>query len=277
MKSMIFPEDPKYVGVCDKNENRSGMVYNLTKYLVDLATNTIYEVSTEGSGIMRNIVGLKIIAVADEIFEYEEPVDIHNRSELIELSSMLCGGDITTVLFRGLDEHITFVHKPDTSVLTEIEIWDVVPPYPSILVHMIGKLKEAGAFNEFFVRFLPRLVNIGEIEGKNLVFPCSCSGLPSPHLDRDSIKGEVKIIGCEISREVVKAMYPDVKYELVSICPHNSDYISPTRPFIARCCRKEMCGPTEVNGVPGYIVHWGARQNELIQAVHTLCKGTTDV
>ena len=274
---MIFPEDPKYVGVCKGNENRRGMVYMLTKYLVDLATNTVYEVSTQGSGIMRNIVGLRMIAGPDEIFEYEQPVDIHNRSELIELSSMLCGDGITTVLFRGFDNHITFVHKPDPSVLMEIEVWDVVPPYPSILMHWIGKLKEAGAFNDVLVRFIPRVVNLKEIEGKNLVFPCSSSGLPSPHLDRDILRGEVKVVGCEISKEVVEAMYPEVEYELISICPHNSDYISPTRPFIARCCMKEKCGPTKKNGLPGYIVHWGARQNELIDAVHTLCKGTMDV
>ena len=55
---------------------------------------------------------MKKIAGIGETLVYDEPVDITNRSFLISKAAELCKGKINTVVFRGVDRHYTFVHKP---------------------------------------------------------------------------------------------------------------------------------------------------------------------
>ena len=271
---MIIPDDSKYVGVCENNPNRSGRVYRLTKYLIERSEEgtTVYEVNTDTSteGAMVNIEGVKVIAEKEEVFEYNETVDLQNKSVLVELASMFCTGEVTTTIFKGIDSHLTFVKDPDLSVLHDIEVWDVVPPHPSMMMHWLTKLKDAGAFNDLFVRFLPKLVNLTSLELNDLVVPCSCSELPGPHIDRDVIPDNFNFVGCDTFVEVMEAMYPETKYKMTSFCPYAHELIDPKAPFIAKCCRKERTGPVKFNDVPGYIVHWGINQLELIKAVRSL-------
>ncbi|HIH70283.1 DUF7714 family protein [Methermicoccus shengliensis] len=271
---MIVPDEPKYVGVCSEKPNRTSRVYFLTRYLLEEKGTelTLYELETRGEGIMRDVVDVKVLAEPQEIVRYDKEVDIHNRAELVEIAHMLCGDGVNTVVFKGMDGHITFVHEPDIDQILNIEVYDVVPPHPSMLVYWLSKLKEAGAFNDVMVRFIPRLVNLKQLESPHTVFPCSASGLSPPFLDRDRLKAPVKLIGCDTGREVMRAMYPHIPHTVESFCPFSTELYAPSGPFIARCCRRERCGPARIGGHVGYIVHWGVHQCELIEAVHTLVK-----
>ena len=272
---MIAPDDIKYVGVCGEKPNMSEKVYFLTHYLIEHNNGkfALYELKTEGEGVMRDVVDVRTLAASHQIVSYEDEVDIHNRANLVELAHMLCGDNVNTVIFKGMDKHLTFVHEPDISQILNIEVYDVVPPHPSMLVHWLTKLKETGAFNDVMVKFTPRLASLKQFESPNTVFPCSSSGLPAPYLDRDTLKGDVMLVGCNTGMGVVRSMYPDVSCRLVSFCPLSTELYTPSGPFIARCCRRERCGTVNIKGHVGYIVHWGVHQCELIEAVHTLVGG----
>ncbi len=273
-RAMIFPDDIKYVGVCGKKPNRSEKVYFLTHYLIEHNNDefTVYAVETEGEGAMREVVHVQLIAAPEQIVSYESEVDVHNRADLVELADMLCSDEVNTVIFRGIDKHLTFVHEPDITQILSIEVYDVVPPHPSVLLHWLTKLKEAGAFNDVMVKFVPRLVNLKDFEHLNAVFPCSSSGLSPPYLDSDTFDGSVLLVGCNTGVQVMHSMYPDVSCELESFCPFSTRLYTPSGPFIARCCRRERCGLVSINGQKGYIVHWGVHQSELIKAVHALAR-----
>ena len=175
---MIFPEDYKYVGTA--TEARPGdPIYFSTRYLIHFADEiTIYEVEAElGKGFMRKVRSMEPFARGDAILEYPEKIDTRNRTRLIELSHELCRDGVTTVIFRGPDEHVTFVHEPDPGSITEIEILDVVPPRPSWLVYVIENLERAGVFGDLSLKFKSRVLDLRSFEGEDVYFPCTASGL----------------------------------------------------------------------------------------------------
>ena len=54
----------------------------------------------------------------------------------------------------------------------------------------------------------------------------------------------------------------------MNICPLSTR--KPSKPFILRCCQSDKLGPTEIGGVPGVVVHWGANPREIYEAIRTL-------
>jgi hypothetical protein len=190
---------------------------------------------------------------------------------LIEMASELCKGSVNTVLFTGIDRHVTFVHEPDLSELLEIEILDVAPPDPAWLCDAVHRLEKAGLFGEFGIKFREHVIDLRQFEGDFTVFPCSSSGLTGKCLDNDIIRENGSLlVGCEISRTLFEARFPGLEYEFIGICPFNSDVVKPTAPFITRCCRAERAGQVTINGIPGVAVHWGASEFQVAEAVRAL-------
>ncbi|UEC42495.1 MAG: hypothetical protein METHAR1v1_650010 [Methanothrix sp.] len=268
---MIFPADYKYVGVAD--EARPGdPIYFSTRYLIHFADEVvIYEVEQyPGEGFMRRSVSMEPIAGGSEILVYPEKVDTRNRTGLIELASSLCQGPVNTVIFKGGDEHVTFVHDPDPGAITEIEVLDVVPPNPSWLVSVIENLEGAGLFGDLALKFKERLLDLRQFEGDDVYFPCTASGL-GKSLDRDRVDiDDPLIVGCEISREVFREVYPGRAFRFINTCPLSNDRLAPTGPFITRCCRSERRGIVMSGGHLGVVVHWGDGPPEIGEAIRCL-------
>ena len=116
---MIFPLHCKFIGVVDKdlrnNFRPDDQVYFSSQYVIVFESRDrceIYAVQSEGEGFMRTRSGMQKIAETDETLVYDELVDITNRSCLINKAIELCKGKINTVVFKGVDRHYTFVHKP---------------------------------------------------------------------------------------------------------------------------------------------------------------------
>ncbi|KXS44466.1 MAG: hypothetical protein AWU59_540 [Methanolobus sp. T82-4] len=266
---MIFPDEYKYVGMSraipeDAEDRR---IYFLTKYLivedtVDGEENySLYSVKSTGEQFLRDVDDLEMIASGEEIIRYDKELNIKDRTLLIETAYEMCKGKINTVIFTGIDKHVTFVHKPDLNEIVDIEIVDVVPPEPSWLASVVRRLEESGIFGDLTIRFTDNLTNLRQFEGENTVFPCSSSGLKGKCLDCDVITGEGSLlVGCEISRELFESRFPDLEYSFINICPFKSDVFRPTRPFITRCCRSEKSGIVTINGIKGAVVHWGASE-----------------
>jgi hypothetical protein len=270
---LIFPEDYKYVGTA--TEARPGdPIYFSTKYLIHFADEiTIYAVEVDaGRGFMRPVNSMEPFAKGDEILEYQEKIDTRNRTRLIDLASDLCQEGVTTVIFRGPDEHVTFVHEPDPGAITEIEILDVVPPRPSWLAYVIERLEESGIFGDLALKFKERVLDLSRYDADDVYFPCTASGL-GRSLDSDKVEiDDPLIVGCEVSREVFKGMYPGKEHRFLNTCPLSNDLLAPRGPFITRCCRSERRGITTSRGHRGVVVHWGDGAPKIAEAIRCLAE-----
>ena len=271
---MIFPEEYKFVGIKDR-ERRGESVYFATEFLISRDGPRLYRVQSRGSGFMRQVEKLELIASGSEIEFYPERVDTRNRARLIDLADGICrSGKANTVVFQGPDEHITFVKDPDPGQILTLEVLDVSPPDPPWLVHVLRGLEECGILGDLTVQFKPRILDLRKFDCENVYYPCRASGL-GRSLDSDPVTCDLpRIVGCEVSREIFLANNPGHNYEFVNICPlHCEDPVfEPHRPFITRCCRSERRGMTEKCGQPGMVVHWGDGPWEIAEAVRCLVK-----
>ena len=82
---MIFPEEYKFVGIKDR-EQRGEPVYFATEFLISREGPSLYRVKSRGSGFMREVDQLELIASGPEIEFYPERVDTRNRARLIDLA-----------------------------------------------------------------------------------------------------------------------------------------------------------------------------------------------
>jgi hypothetical protein len=269
---MIFPEEYKFVGIKDR-ERRGEPVYFATEYLISRDGPGLYHVKSCGTGFMREVVELEPISFGQEIMFYPDIVDTRNRACLIELAEGVCrSGKVNTVVFRGLDEHITFVKDPDPAQVLTIEVLDVSPPNPPWLVHVLGGLEACGILGDLTVRFVSHILDLRQFDCASVYYPCRASGL-GRSLDTDLVVHErPRIVGCAISREIFLANNPGKDFEFVNICPLHSfePVFEPSGPFITRCCRSEQRGLTRKNGQIGMVVHWGDGPWKIAEAVRCL-------
>lgn len=281
---MIFPNEYKCVGVSKAlPEGREEPIYFLTDYLIiekelpgdktgqNGTEYSIYHVKKSGEGLLRKVEALEPLALGEEVVRYEKELNIKDRALLIETAAKLCTGKVNTVIFTGVDKHVTFIHAPDTSEILEIEILDIAPPEPSWLTQVVRRLEASGIFGDLQIRFTENTVNLRQYEGENTVFPCSSSGLEGKCLDSDVLTRDGHLlVGCEISKTLFEMRFPDLEYSFVNICPFKSEIVVPTGAFITRCCRAEKSGPVRINGHEGAVVHWGASEYLVSEAVRKL-------
>jgi hypothetical protein len=274
---MIFPEHCRHVAVRDSDDQISlpaigERIYFSTRYVLVFWQKkaAIYEVRSEGEGLLRSISAVFKISDFEETYIYTQKIDIFNRSKLIVTAAGLCSPPLKAAVFQGFDLHWTFVSDPDLRVVTEIEVFDISPPDPPYLVTLIERLEAAGVFGDLSVRFAPIVQDLRKLS-TNAVFPCSASGIGSSHLDQRIVEmpENAVLVGCDISRQVFETRFPKQNIVHINICPTKT--IKPQKPFIAKCCKATRLGPIELLGVPGYIVHWGANPYEVVAAVRSLC------
>jgi len=92
-------------------------------------------------------------------------------------------------------------------------------------------------------------------------------------LDSDRVEIEdPMIVGCEVSREVFRDMYPGKGYRFLNTCPLSNDLLAPKGPFITRCCKSERRGMTRSKGHPGVVVHWGDGAPKIAEAIRCLAE-----
>ncbi len=277
---MIFPDEYKHVGVtnsfCPGTEEP---IYFLTDYLIAERESpetggleyAVYHVKKNGEGLLRKVEILEMIASGEEVVKYDQELNIKDRTLLIETAAKLCTGKVNTVIFTGVDRHVTFVKEPDLSSILELEVLDVAPPFPSWLSLVVRRLEASGIFGDLQVRFTEKVIDLRRFEGKNTVFPCSASGLEGKCLDSDILteNGHL-LVGCEISKTLFEMRFPELEYSFVNICPFKSEIVVPSKPFITRCCRSENSGLAKILGFDGAVVHWGASEYQVAESIRNL-------
>lgn len=274
---MIFPSEYKSVGVTrtDPTERLGCPIYFSTEYLIaDLPSGfAIYRVKSEGEGLLKKLVSLEQIAKDGQIKVYDEKLDSHDRTRLIESAIPLCKGKVNTVIFEGLDRHITFVQEPSLHQVMEIEIIDISPPEPPWLAFAIQRLVKSGILGELNIRFTTKLIDLRKFEGEKMVFPCHASELKGKYLDTDiDIADNSTLVGCDISKQIFELRHPDLSFNHINMCPLKTELYMPTRPFITRCCQSKKSGMVNLNGIDGVVVHWGASEYDIVDAIRMLVR-----
>ncbi|VVB88115.1 Uncharacterised protein [uncultured archaeon] len=274
---MIFPADYKSVGVTrtDPTERIGCPIYFSTEYLIaDLPSGfSTYKVKSEGEGLLKKLISLEPVAKGSQIKKFEEKLDSHDRTRLIESAIPLCKGGVNTIIFEGMDRHITFVQYPSLHEVVEIEIIDISPPEPPWLAFAIQRLTRSGILGELNIRFTTKLIDLRQFEGEKMVFPCHASELRGKYLDTDiDIENNSELVGCDISKQIFELRFPDLDYRHINMCPLKAELYMPTRPFITRCCQSKKSGMVNINGIDGVVVHWGASEYDIVDAIRMLVK-----
>jgi hypothetical protein len=274
---MIFPSDYKSVGVTrsDPTERIGLPIYFSTEYLVsDLPSGyRVYRVKSEGEGLLKKLISLELVAKGEQIIKFNEKLDAHDRTRLIESAIPLCKEIVNTVIFEGKDRHITFVHEPDLHEVMEIEIIDIMPPAPPWLVSAIERLVKSGILGELNIRFTKKLIDLRQFESEKSVFPCYASELKGKYLDTDiDLEDNSELIGCDISKQIFELKFPRLTYRHINMCPLKAELYMPTKPFITRCCQSKKSGMVNINGIDGVVVHWGASEYDIVDAIRMLVK-----
>ncbi len=274
---MIFPADYKSVGVTrtDPTGRIGGPIYFSTEYLIaDLPSGcAVYKVKSEGEGLLRRLVSLESIAKGSRIRKFREKLDAHDRTRLIESAIPICRGGVNTVIFEGMDRHITFVHEPNLNEVMEIEIIDIMPPEPPWLASAIDRLAGSGILGELNIRFTKKLIDLRQFEGEKTVFPCYASELKGKYLDTDiDIEDNSELVGCDISKQIFDLRFPGLTYRHINMCPLKAELYMPSKPFITRCCQSRKSGMVNINGIDGAVVHWGASEYDIVDAIRMLAK-----
>jgi hypothetical protein len=259
---MIVPAHCKEVGYASA-QPLGDLVYFLSNYLIHETDGgfEILEVHPDRSkgGLMRPINETRVLAREDEVAVYPDPVNLHHRADLVQKAAL--SGKRCTI-FRGADEHMTFVLDPDPGALTRIHVYDAAPPAPS-LSRMIEALDATGLFGELMITFTHHVADISTLDAD--LFPCRASGYART-LDEDRpVPGE-RIAGCLTARQLAGEHYGN-SYTFFNICPLDA---AAEEPFIARCCRSERLGIGIHHGLFGAAVHWGATPREVADAVAAL-------
>jgi hypothetical protein len=274
---VIFPGDYKIVGVTRTApvERRGCPIYFSTEYLIaDLPSGySIYKVKSEGDGLLRRLVSLELIAKGNQVKKFKEKLDAHDRTRLIESAIPLCRRSVNTVIFEGMDRHVTFVHEPSLHEVMEIEIIDIMPPDPPWLASAIDRLVLGGILGELNIRFTKKLIDLRQFEGEKMVFPCYASELKGKYLDTDiDIEDNSELVGCDISKQIFELRFPRLTYKHINMCPLKAELYMPTKPFITRCCQSKRSGMVNINGIDGAVVHWGASEYDIVDAIRMLVR-----
>ncbi|NLV28268.1 MAG: hypothetical protein GXY48_14105 [Methanomicrobiales archaeon] len=255
---MIFPPHCKCVGYAG-NKPVGDRVYFMSQYLIH-ETEDGHEIlkvePAEGTGMMRDIKSVSVIAGPHEVFCYPEPVVLHNRGDLIK-KALETGRRCT--IFTGIDEHMIFICDPDPASLLTVHVYDVTPPRPH-LASTLKALDNIGIFGELEISFCNHIRDIRDTKAD--VYPCKAGGFALT-IDSDRLMGDEQVAGCMTARQVLKDCYGH-DFPLIDICPANA---VKNEPFIARCCRAERAGIQKINGKMGVVVHWGSSPKEITDAL----------
>ncbi|MCL2549887.1 MAG: hypothetical protein FWE78_03000 [Methanimicrococcus sp.] len=287
---MIFPKEYKTIGWTEKGKtspDEQKRIYFLSEYILEKTAEgyNLYKTKHEGTGLIRKAKDSELVAGAEETVIFKEHLNIKNRTLLIQTAVKTLESEnekrkkasqkpATTVIFTGIDRHLTFVKDPGLSEISEIEVIDIIPPEPPWLADCVKRLDTANIFGDLQIRFTEKIADLSVYQGDKTIYPCRSSGLKGKFLDSDRIdenKDGWRLVGCDTSKKIAEALYPGLKYEFIEMCPMRSELTKPEKPFIMRCCKSENSGNiVKINGQTGIIVHWGTGEWQIAESIRKL-------
>src|SRR5262249_32186752 len=143
-----------------------------------------------------------------------------------------------TLVVRGLDGHVNFIHQPNP---LRIEVLDVIPPEPPKLLRMAKKVVDYIDLPP--VELQPCNIDLRDLaeqvpDAPAYLLPCRASGLdfdvPTYSLDERPKKHDWVLLACERSRQIHRHFYNE-DAPCVEMCPRRQPYNGMTLQ-LAKCC-----------------------------------------
>ncbi|MEE2876483.1 MAG: hypothetical protein VX822_01700 [Candidatus Neomarinimicrobiota bacterium] len=198
----------------------------------------------------------------------DSKVDTANNTALAAKAKELGLGKESTLVVRGQNDHVNFIHHPNPVRLRVVE---VVPPSPPKLLHMVQHVLTYADLPA--IEIDAHQIDLRDLAGKAenaeaFLVPCRSSGLnfevPTYFLDEHPNRHNWTLLGCERSCQIHEHFYGD-RPTCVEICPRV--LTSDNGAFqVIKCCLLEE--HFEMDGHRA-VVPWGAN---LRQVEHALVK-----
>ena len=225
------------------------------------------------------ILSVDVLALPDTCVFAESPeTDPANPSALAAAARRLGLGTDSTLVVRGMYEHVNFIHHPDPLVIRVVE---VAPPEPPKL---LGLARQVLGYADL----PPIALELERIDLNDLaaghrapafLVPCRSGGLdrlpaPARFLDERPPREPWTMIGCERSLQFHRHYYGD-EPPRIELCPRRLAGAD-VRPTLLKCCLLEF--NIESDGHTA-VVPWGADLKMVEEALRTLARShqTSDV
>jgi hypothetical protein len=189
----------------------------------------------ESDSLFSPIIDLVLLAHSERCVLVEDrTVDTANNTALANKAEELGLSKQSTLIVRGLDDHVNFINHPDP---IRIQVLEVIPPEPPKLLRM----------------------------------PCRSSGLdfeiPTYFLDEHPNRHNWLMLGCERSLQIHEHFYGD-KPLSIDICPRNFKHNNGALQ-LTKCCLLEK--EIEMDG-HRVVVPWGSTLRQVEHALETLIR-----
>lgn len=247
--------------------------YRRTRYIVleKKSQCAVAAVSRESEEpLFSNITAVEILALPDTcVLTEDEEVDPGNPSALAAKALAMGLGPEATLVVRGMDQHVNFIHHPNP---IKIRVVEVAPPHPPKLLRMARQVlsyADLPAIQLVHENFELRDLAATASGTEAYLIPCRASGLdfdkPTYFLDERPPRQNWTMIACERSRQIHQHFYGD-EAPRVEMCPRKlaQDDGSLT---LLKCC--ELEDNIEVDDKRA-VVPWGANLGQVEEALRAL-------
>jgi hypothetical protein len=202
----------------------------------------------------------------------DETVDTANPSALAAAALRAGADEQATVVVRGMDEHVNFIHRPRP---LQIRVVDVVPPEPSKLQRMA---RQVLAYADLpAIQLQAENIDLRELArqapaAEAYLIPCRASGLdfgvPTFFLDERPARQNWTMLACERSCQIHRHFYGEADAPRIDFCPRN---LAPPdgSPLLVKCCLLE--DRVEVDDRRA-VVPWGASLKHVQAAIEALAE-----
>jgi hypothetical protein len=247
--------------------------YRRTRYIV-LEQNTncaVTAVSRESEEpLFSDITAVEVLALPDTCFLVEdEDVDPGNPSSLAAKARAMNLGPESTLVVRGMYQHVNFIHHPNS---IQIRVVEVTPPHPPKLLSLARQVlgyADLPPIQLVSENFELQDLAAAAADAETYLIPCRASGLefdkPTYFLDERPPRQNWTMIACERSRQFHQHFYGD-EAPRIEMCPRELAQDNGGLTLV-KCCQLE--DGIEVVG-NWATVPWGAKLAQVEEALKAL-------
>jgi hypothetical protein len=220
--------------------------------------------------LFSNITAVEVLALPDTCTLIEDPaVDTGNPSALAAKALALGLDATSTLVVRGMYQHVNFIYQPNPIKIRVIEVTPPQPPKLLALARQVLSYADLPALQLVPENFELRDLAATAPEANSYLIPCRASGLdfnkPTYFLDERPTRQDWTMIACERSRQIHQHFYGD-EAPRVEMCPRQLTQDDGSLTLV-KCCLLE--DHIEIND-NWAIVPWGANLDQVKEALQAL-------
>ena len=216
------------------------------------------------------LTDVAVLALPDTcVLAEDDTVDTANPTALAAKARALGLSPEATLIVRGRDGHVNFIHHPNP---LKLRLVDVVPPEPPKLLRMVEHVLTYTDLPP--IELEAACIDLRDLaaqapEAEAYLIPCRASGLdfdrPTYFLDEHPERHPWTMVACERSRQIHRHFYGD-EAPCIELCPRRLTRDSGA-PQLVKCCLLEEDFVVDGQRV---IVPWGADLKHIERALQAL-------